>query len=431
MKFLLLYRDIKLDMIGKATRKKPVIVTSFPIPDVPIARAKKWEKDACGVGSLTDLIQVALDTMVKPAVMELAKKIINGELLHNGVEACDEGFKVKNPLLARELARDLEPDYELFAKARLALISDLTKLGFRVALLFPDPMIRQLLVPGLLEEAQKHGVNFQDIVFLNKVREEGQFDNSLGYTRDLFTQIYNRVYMHEQFQACDWCGMLDLTRGLTLDWGYHGLDGLVDLGADFAILCQYQFPEIGSTYFRALDNAQGLLQGISGKREVFRIPHRWLGLFSPEQLDELGTEKQIFYPLDHGDMSMLHFPYERAIYVLASYYIEHQELIDRIMDKVKPNIFGILPDEIAINSLPLPYGGAYVDGTATRSIEILRGDGIPVVESSAPLAKGVWGAGAGIHCASNTLWVSLGDERDVGTEEFLGDVYERRLLINC
>lgn len=139
--------------------------------------------------------------------------------------------------------------------------------------------------------------------------------------------------------------------------------------------------------------------------KVYRIPTGWMEAVPPNILQELGTDKKIFLPADHADMHVMYLPTERGLFFSESYYREHQDLLDRIVAEIRPEIFGTLPDEdgLPINSLPLPNGGVYIDKAARQAIKIIRQAGIRVETTSQPFGTWAWGTWGGIHCSTNLI----------------------------
>jgi hypothetical protein len=142
-------------------------------------------------------------------------------------------------------------------------------------------------------------------------------------------------------------------------------------------------------------------------RKTFRVPHGWIDVFPPDLLRQLGTRQRFLIPMDHADTQVLHLSKENALFFDEAYYREHYLLLDRIVREVRPDIFGLLPyeDGLPINSLPLPDGGVYMDQAARESTDILRQAGIRVEVSSRPFGPWAWGSQAGIHCATNTVYL--------------------------
>ena len=139
--------------------------------------------------------------------------------------------------------------------------------------------------------------------------------------------------------------------------------------------------------------------------QVHKLPVGWTDLFPPFVSEELNTEKRFFMPMDHADLSVMYLPAERGLFFHEPYYQEHQNLLDRIVEQVRPDIFGVLPEEdgLPINSLPLPDGGVYMDRAAQKSARILAEAGIRVNTTSKPFGSWAWGTQGGIHCSTNLI----------------------------
>lgn len=406
-------------MVSGVSMYKPAIVTSSCVPALRHTTARKMRAITGDDFSLSDLVEQDRAMHIKPELMQIANSIIRGEFGSEMVEECNEGYRIKHPMLIGLLTqnKDVVEDRKR-AQARLTLISDLSRLGYRVALLAHDPDIYEFMDPNFLTEAEKAGVQKNDIIFLN-APEEYDPEAKMTFPRDMFVQLGNTVYINPSIG-----GLFNLEKimkwapGLKRDYSRIGFGGEVVIGDNFAFLSEQYRPDLEDAPYSvaaemelsrltSIGETEGTLQGMG--YEVHTIPSGWVELFPPSFLAEIGTDKRFFIPNDHADFNVMHLPAENALFFNAPYYREHREALDPIIERIKPDIFRTLPPEdgLPVNSLPLPDGGVFMDKAAAESAGIIREAGIRVETTSIPVGTWQWGTWSGIHCITNTINIPL------------------------
>lgn len=172
----------------------PVIITSIRTAPMRKSVAAQIRKDI-GEGEipLRQISAIYREHRIKPQVMKTAQDILRGRVPQEWVEECEQGFKIKHPILIELLRKDVVEEEELRDLARLTLMSDLTQLGHRVALLTPDPRVYELTNPHALDQAQAAGIAPEDIIPLH-TEEKDDYAVKIAFPRDLFVQLGNTVY---------------------------------------------------------------------------------------------------------------------------------------------------------------------------------------------------------------------------------------------
>ncbi len=332
------------------------------------------------------------------------RQIIKGDFDLGKVERIPLGFKIKDVELQSKLQNLL---YKFVSsEARETLVSDLVSLGYRVGLLMPDPKTHEFLNEehaSIDNLSQKHGIKREDVFGISDYVSGRSITN---YPREIFNQSLDRVLINWAYQRFDLRSLHQriLSSNLEFEFSPLGNGNRVLMGDDFAFVCE---PEpLAQDYYAAVKKDLEK-RGI----RLFSIPHGWADMFSRATLEPFTTEKRIFAPTHHPDMSVMFLPREKALFFSKMYYWQNKERIDRVIDQISPNIFDVLPDEdgVPINSLPLPDGGVFMDRAASRSQEIIRSHGIRVETTSKPFGIAAWGGFAGIHCATNTLLMPEGE----------------------
>lgn len=335
------------------------------------------------------------------------------------VEECEEGFRIGGEL-ANKLRVDYFADEATRDRARLTMIADLKRLGYRVAMLAMDPAEYELRNTGFNAEAVGNGLEPQDMILMKK-KQDGQGEFSLSFPRDLFVQLGRTVYVNPGAECFDWGPFFNWAgENIDRESSRIGFGGEVVIADRFAFLSESYAPDISSLSPNEQEKAMTYLQLLEmlsiGEteltlrklgRKVYRVPCGWADLLPPGILAGLGTKKRFLIPADHADMNLMHLPTENAVLVKEPYYRDNKTLLDRIMEEIKPDLFAILPDEdgMPVNLLPLPYGGVYLDQVSANSINILRQAGIKVETTSRPFGTWAWGGQGGIHCSTNTVWL--------------------------
>lgn len=355
-----------------------------------------------------------------PHVLKLAKEILNGNFKKEQVEECGEGYRIKDLVMCENLTMDLidaEPQRD---EARLTLISDLTRLGYRVAMVTPDLKIYESLSPDFVDRAKNAGIGEKDIIKVEAPR--GQEKNlPPSFPRDHFSLVGNTLYFNPT-SYFDRAGLFSWLRkevGTSRAFGMYdhspiGNGGEVVLGNEVAFLgskitpYMHELPEQMQAVLleREKDTTKAAKRELQDMGfETFIIPPGWADLLPPPVLSELNTDKRFFISMDHADMHVLFHPQKNGLFFSQAYYREHKALLGQIVEKMKPDIFGVLPEDdgLPINSLVLPNGAVYMDMAAQQSIRILRQAGIEVETTSKPIGTWGWGMQGGIHCATNTI----------------------------
>jgi hypothetical protein len=355
----------------------------------------------------------------RPAV-KMAKNILAGRYDRSQVEEVEAGFRLKGAQACTVMQQAVFGQEKLRDDARLALISDLTRLGYRVGLLAADPAELLAINTEFEKKAQAAGVAGRDIIYFSWPQDcDGQA--SLAFPRDLFTQLGDAVYTRPECgPVYDWGRFFAWAKGLGQKQSRFGIGGEVIIGKDHALLSDLYQPELagnnekykGLTEFYdqlTIGRGEGLLQSLG--YATFRVPTGWSDLLPRSVLEELGTTKRFFIPSDHVDMSAMLLPAERGLFFHAPYYQENRERLDPIVDKIRPAHFALLPEEdgFPVNSLPLPGGGVFMDAAARQSAALLRQMGIRVETTSQPWGGLTWGTVAGIHCSTNTVYLPKAD----------------------
>lgn len=391
-------------------------MVASPVPYVRPVLLDEIKKETGIRPSLADLamlLEMHRNDHQRQQMMELAWRIMRGEFSREAVEETGEEFKVKYASLAVPMREvDLFGNRRLRTQSRLTLISDLSGLGYRVALLALSPKDWLCLDPDFEESARSAGAKKEDFVYITS---DEKLAPRISYPRDFFVQIKDTIYLNPEFGHWEWEGLFDYAKGLRRDYSRIGFGGEVVIGDGFAFLSkQYIPPEIEKESFQIQARMHLLEMTTVGETKstlkrmglnVYEIPTGWVDAFPPEIVNQLGTSKRFLLPFDHADMQVLHLPVENAVFLSERYYRENRAVLDPMFDQVKPVTFGTLPDEdgLPINSFPLPDGGVYVDSAARQSVKILREAGIEVHTSSQPIGTWGWGMHGGIHCATNVI----------------------------
>jgi hypothetical protein len=300
-------------------------------------------------------------------------------------------------------------------KARLTLVSDLTKLGFRVGMIANDPEHYEMFNPLFLEEARRAGVDDQNMKLIApKSSDVG--DVFAYFPRDLFIQFGETVYLNHAMRGYDLGVFQDWFWGLRWDYGAfaHGGAFVVDFASKIAFVAEEsseKFLTCSNVEEKAFITRERMSQnqGVRALKElgirIYEMPVCWVDVLPPEVMGELGGSKRLLIPHVHTDLSVLRLNEENALFFPEPYYAENQNVLDAIVDEVRPDIFAALPEEdgLPINSLSLPDGRVYMDSAAGRSPQILRDLGIKVETTSEPFGTWAWGIMSGIHCATNVL----------------------------
>jgi len=399
-------------------RTKPVIITSGRTLAMERSAARQLRRE---LGPDTDLYQAwgLINIYRQAEFLPLAMEVLRSGFPGQDVTETEEAFRINNPLIYLPLRQEMVLDEKWRDQARLTLASDLTKLGFRVASLMPDPKVYEYAFPDQIEKMQEAGVAKEDIIFTAR-SSHGEMSGSIAFPRDLFTQIGDTVYLSVGEQnPYEWEGFFNWAKGLKRNYSRIGFGGEVIIADDFALLSEAVRPDrdflggIGDPMLDIMElstigETQHTLQRMG--RTVHRLPTGWMELFPPEVLEELGAPKPILIPADHADLQVLHLPTENGLYFSERYYKDNREFLDRIVEQVRPDLFGTLPDEngLPINSLALPGGGVYMDAAAQASADILRQAGIRVETTSVPYGSWAWGTNGGIRCSTNLINLPAG-----------------------
>ncbi|MDD5382997.1 MAG: hypothetical protein PHH60_05015 [Candidatus Margulisbacteria bacterium] len=393
---------------------KPVVVTSCRTLTLERSRAELLRRELGKERSLYEMWSAAT-SHYKSMALALAQDLVGGAFDQRRVEETDEAFKVHDPFVFIPLRQEMVLDEAWRDQARLTLIGDLKRLGHRVAVLAPDPEVYEYSDPRQLEKVKAAGAAEKDIVLMakNSADEPG---GALPFPRDLFVQLDDTIYISPgEHNPYDWGKFLQWAQGLKRNYSRIGMGGEVVIGKDFALLSEQFNPDrafIGAMadhpvlklmVMTTIGESEYTLQR-KGKR-VFRIPPGWMELFPRQIVAELGTDKPILIPADHADLQVLHLPVENGLFFSERYYRENEQALAPIVDQLKPDRFGTLPDEdgMPVNSLPLPGGGVYMDAAAKGAIAILRQAGIRVETTSRPYGSWAWGTNGGIHCSTNQV----------------------------
>jgi hypothetical protein len=345
--------------------------------------------------------------------MSLMKEVLSKRPLPDGVVETQDSFRVTDGALISVLMGQFYNPKELRETARLTLIRDLSELGYDMALMMPDPEEYEPVDEDFLPKADTAGIKEDRHIFVDTPID---LANTL-FPRDHFTQIGKTLFLNPNYYGQDVLGLKNWAKGLTIKQTTLGHGGECVIGDAAAFLCpSYLPPDISNlsnkpqeVFDRMIEEDiehKMLVLHLCGIRS-FAVPHTWSSAFPPEMLDLVGAQKPILIPMDHADMSLLYLSRDKALFTLESYYREHKDLLDRIVEEVSPDIFDTLPDEdgLPANSLPLPDGGVFMDKAAGGSINKLRSLGIRVETTSRPFGEWAWGSGGGIHCATNEIWL--------------------------
>ncbi|MFA5113963.1 MAG: hypothetical protein WC529_06705 [Candidatus Margulisiibacteriota bacterium] len=347
-------------------------------------------------------------------VLPLAERVVHGGFDRRMVEETEEDFRIHDPLLYLTMRQEMVWDEPWRDLARLVVMSDLTRLGHRVAAFAPDPEVYEYADPQQLELVKEAGVAERDIIFLAKPSHD-EPTGSIAFPRDLFVQQKDTVYVAPgEHNPYGWQGFFNWAVGLKRNHSRIGMGGEVIIADNFALLSEQVRPDLAMFGGIADPMAEFLSMTTIGESEhtlkrmgkqVYRIPTGWMELFPPAVIEEVGGDKPILIPADHADMQVLHLPAENALFFSERYYRENRSFLERLVEQVRPELSGTLPDEdgMPVNSLPLPGGGVYMDAAARRSVMILRRLGIRVETTSRPFGSWAWGTNGGIHCATNQV----------------------------
>jgi hypothetical protein len=406
--------------MSMAAAYTPIIITASP--DIPnrkgsfrrIRREMGWGN----IPSVEALNRLRRESYL-PEVLEFAREILKGNFTREQVEECDQGYRIKDPEMCRNLNIDLidaEPQRD---EARLTLISDLTRLGNRVALITLDSEEFEILNPEFVDKAKDAGVNEKDIIETHPPEGVGMYFPP-SFPRDHFSQVGNQLYFNPDSyfdgRIFSWARrFVGMSRAMNLlDYSPIGHGGEVVVGNGTAFLGSKRVPymhelsEQRQVFLRAREKqatktAERDLQEMGF--DTFVIPQGWVDLLPPYVLSELNTDKRFFILMDHADMNVMLHPQQNGLFFRESYYQEHRTLLDPIVEKIKPSIFRVLPEEdgLPVNSLVLPNGVVYMDAAAEQSVGILRGAGVKVETTSKPIGTWNWGNMGGIHCATNII----------------------------
>jgi len=400
--------------------KRPVLLTAAQTPFINRGKYQEVLRQ-CGLDRETPwgmTYEVCRQEKLSGS-LTLAEEI----LCHRGrldwVEECEEGYRLHGPL-AMEMRVETCADEATRDEARLTLLADFRRFGYQTALLAMDPAEYDTVNPGFNDEAIARGLMPRDLLL---IKREQELPGSIGlsFPRDLFTQLAETVYINPDAGVFDWRPLFNWAGGgLRQNYSRIGCGGEVVIGDKYAFLSEQYIPDLSflppeqrlmlemeSRLFNmvTIGETEATLRRFG--RQVFRVPYGWTDIFPRQLLAELGTSKRFLVPNDHADMNLMHLPDENAILTAEPYYLENRELIDRLLEEVKPDLFRVLPEEdgLPVNLLPLPGGGVYLDQAAVAAARILRAAGIRVETTSRLFGTFLWGSQGGIHCATNTLWL--------------------------
>jgi|GEM_PF-3349759 len=345
--------------------------------------------------------------------MSLMKEVLNKRPLPDGVVEMQDSFRVTDGALISVLMGQFYNPKEIRETARLTLIKDLSELGYDMALMMPDPEEYEPVDEDFLPKAGTAGIKEGRHIFVDTPVD---LANTV-FPRDHFTQIGKALLINPDYYGQDSIGLKNWAKELTVKNTTVGHGGECVIGDEVAFLCPSYLPpditdltnEPQKTFDRMIKediDHKELLLSLCGIQS-YVVPHSWSSAFPPEMLDLAGAQKPILIPMDHADMALLYLFRDKALFTLESYYLNNKDLLDRIVEEVRPDIFDTLPDEdgLPANSLPLPDGGVFMDKAASGSINKLRGLGIRVETTSRPFGEWAWGSGGGIHCATNEIWL--------------------------
>jgi len=401
------------EMLSIVSPYKPVIVTSCRTLVLECSYVKEIKR---AFGPEVGIHEAWRMGVLKNQAETLPKAIelVQGKLPQEDVSETDEHFKINDLFLCLKLRQEMILDQEWRDEARLTLVSDLTNLGFRVAALIPDPKVYQYADPTQIEKMRTAGVAEEDMIFISHTDQENPV-GSFDFPRDLFVQIDNTVYLSpDKENSYNWDNFFKWAKGLKRNYSRIAVGGEVIMGNDFALVsdpAKQNLEFLGEEATEFMEFAEMMTLGEAEEtlramgKQVFRIPTGWTELYPPHIIEEIGGSKPILMPADHADLQVLHLPEENGLFFSERYYRDNRDLLDSIVEQIRPNLSGTLPDEdgLPINSLPLPGGGVYMDAAATESARILRDAGIRVETTSVPYGSWAWGTNAGIHCSTNLI----------------------------